>query len=89
MENEIRFKQYSSFTIFILEIVWWKILQAINILRTFENGSSKLRKLQNLLPRSFLLTIYKAFVRPHHDYGHITYDEAYNASFYQKLEIFQ
>ena len=80
------FEQYSSFKNFVLEILSWKIWQAINILRTFENGSSKF---QNLLPRSSLLTTYKAFVRPHHDYGHIIYDEAYNASFYQKLQIFQ
>ena len=39
-----------------------------------------LRKLQ------VLITIYKAFVRPHLDYGDILYDQAYNASFHQKLE---
>ena len=46
-------------------------------------------KLQNLLPRSSLLTICKGFVRPFLDYGDIIYGEAYNASFHQKLEIFQ
>ena len=30
-----------------------------------------LRKLQNLLPRTTLIKIYKAFVRPHLDYGDI------------------
>ena len=30
-----------------------------------------LRKLQNLLPRTALIKIYKAFVRPHLDYGDI------------------
>ena len=45
-----------------------------------------LRKLQNTLPRQALITIYKAFVRPHLDYGDILYDQAYNASFHQKLE---
>ena len=30
-----------------------------------------LRKLQNLLPRTNLIKIYKAFVRPHLDYGDI------------------
>ena len=43
-----------------------------------------LRKLQNTLPRQALITIYKAFVRPHLDYGGILYDETYNASFHQK-----
>ena len=45
-----------------------------------------LRKLQHKLPRSPLLTIYKSFIRPHLDSGDIIYDQAYNASFHQKLE---
>ena len=45
-----------------------------------------LRKLQNTLPRQALITIYKAFARPHLDYGDILYDQAYNASFHQKRE---
>ena len=48
-----------------------------------------LRKLHNILPRSALLTIYKSFIRPHLDYGDIIYDQAYNASFHQKLELLQ
>ena len=45
-----------------------------------------LRKLQNILPRPALLTIYKCLIRPHLDYGNIVYDQAYNLSFQQKLE---
>ena len=48
-----------------------------------------LRKLQNLLPRTALITIYKTFVRPHLDYGDILYDQAFNLSFKQKLESIQ
>ena len=48
-----------------------------------------LRKLHNLLPRSALITIYKAFVRPYLDYGNILYDQAYNMSFHHKLESIQ
>ena len=48
-----------------------------------------LRKLQNLLPRSALITIYKAFVSPHLDYGDILYDQAYNMSFHHKQESIQ
>ena len=44
-----------------------------------------LRKLLHILPRSPLLTIYKSFIRLHLDYGDIIYDQAYNASFHQKL----
>ena len=48
-----------------------------------------LRKLQNLSPKTVLITIYKAFVRPHLDYGDILYDQAFNLSFQQKLESIQ
>ena len=48
-----------------------------------------LRKLQNLSASSSLFTIYKSLVRLHVDDGEIIYDKTYNASFHQKLEIFQ
>ena len=48
-----------------------------------------LRKLQNVLPRSALLTIYMSFIRPHLDYGDITYDKTFNESFHAKLESIQ
>ena len=41
--------------------------------------------MQNTLPRQTLITKCKAFVRPHPDHGDILYDQAYNASFHQKL----
>ena len=41
-----------------------------------------LQKLRKLLPRSALISIYKAFVRPYLDYGDILYDQAYNMSFH-------
>ena len=48
-----------------------------------------IRKLQNVLQRSALLTIYKSFIRPHLDYGDIIYDKAFNESFQAKLESLQ
>ena len=48
-----------------------------------------LYKLENILPRSGLLTIYKTFIGPHLDYGNIIHEEAYNALFHQKLELQQ
>ena len=48
-----------------------------------------LRKLQKILTRAPLLTIYKSFIRPHLDYGDIIYDKAYNSSFHQNLEKIQ
>ena len=48
-----------------------------------------LQKLVNCLPRSFLITIYKSFVRPHLDYGDVIFDNAYNNSFQQEdLNLF-
>ena len=47
----------------------------INIVTTKINKTiGLLRKLQNLLPRTILIKIYKAFVRPHLDYGDILYN---------------
>ena len=48
-----------------------------------------LRKLQNLLPRAALITIYYAFLRPDLDYGDILYDQAFNLCFQQKLDSIQ
>ena len=47
------------------------------------------RKLQNILPREPLLTIYKSFVRPHLHYSDVIYDQQYKNSFHQKLESIQ
>ena len=46
-------------------------------------------KLQNTLPRSSLLIIYKSFIRAQLDYGDIILDQAYNASVQQKVESIQ
>ena len=59
-----------------------------NILNKVNKTIGLLRKLQNILPREPLLTIYKSFVRPHLDYGDFIYDQHYN-SFYQKLQSTQ
>ena len=47
------------------------------------------RKVQAIPPRTFLITIYKSFVRPHLDYGDIIYDETFNESFHQRIESIQ
>ena len=44
------------------------------------------RRLFVCLLRKALLTIYKSFVRPHHDYGDIFYDEPGNLNFESKIE---
>ena len=40
-----------------------------------------LHKLQTLLPRAPLITIYKSFIRPHLDYGDMIYDQTFKMSF--------
>ena len=39
-----------------------------------------------MLPRSSLLTIYKAFIRSQLDFANVIYDQACNSSFHEKLE---
>ena len=48
-----------------------------------------LRKLQDTLPRTSLITIFRSFIRPHLDYGDIIYDRACNTSFHQNIESIQ
>ena len=48
-----------------------------------------LRRIQNILPRSALLTIYKRFVWTHLDYGDIIYDQVFNNSFHRKTQALQ
>ena len=52
-------------------------------------GIAILRKLQSVLPREALLTIYKSFICHHFDYGDVIYDQSYNNSFQAKLESYQ
>ena len=46
-----------------------------NIFKMVNRRISLLRKLQNILPRAPLVTLYKSFIRPHLDYGDILYDQ--------------
>ena len=47
-----------------------------------------LRKLQNILPRWSLATIYKSFIRPHYDFGGIISDQVYNISLHENIKYF-
>ena len=60
-----------------------------NALNKVNKTIGLLRKLQNLLSGSTLITIYKAFVRPHLDYGDVLFDQTYNSYFHEKLELIQ
>ena len=44
---------------------------------------------KKILPKKNLITIYKAFVRLHLDYGDILYDQVFKSSFHDRLESIQ
>ena len=46
-------------------------------------------KLEMILPIWSCRTMYKSFIRPHLDYGDIIFDQAYNKSFHDFLELIQ
>ena len=60
-----------------------------NVLNKVSKTIGLLRKLQKILPKPPLITIYKSFMRSHLDYGDIIYNQAYNFSFNQKIESIQ
>ena len=62
---------------------------ALTLISIHYKTNGIIRKLQNVLPRLALLTIYNSFIRPHLDCGDIIYDKAFNESFHAKLESLQ
>ena len=48
-----------------------------------------MRIFQPVLPRLSLLTVYKTFIRSQLNYDDVIYVQAYNSSFYKKLESIQ
>ena len=52
-------------------------------------GIGLLRKLQSILPRTPLLTIYKSLIRPNLDYADVLYDQHSNDAFSSELETVQ
>ena len=48
-----------------------------------------LRKLRTVLPRHSLLTVYRAFIRPHLDYCDVIYGKIFNESWHKELESAQ
>ena len=51
--------------------------------------SGLLRKLNSILPKVVLVTIFKASVRPYPDYGDALHDQAFNSAFHGKLASVQ
>lgn len=55
-----------------------------NVQKTNET-KVQLRKLQTLLHRPPLVTIYKSFISPHLDYDGMVFDQTFNMSFQQNI----
>ena len=62
-----------------IDIVFTKVRKTIGLLR----------KLNSLLPRAALVTIFKTFFRPNLGYGDPLYYQAFNSAFENKLESIQ
>ena len=67
-----------SFDIHI-KIILTKVNRTVGLLRT----------IKQVIPRPSLIIIYKAFIRPHLDYGDVVFDQAFNNSFNRRLESIQ
>ena len=79
---------------FILAELLWYIVHTKNIHVFRKNYKSKkrnwvIKKLNNVLPRKALLTIYKSLVRLYLDCGDILFHQPYNESITSKLESIQ
>ena len=61
----------------------------LNVFKTVNRTIGLIRKLQNVLPRITLVTIFKALVRTHLDYGDVLHDQAFNNSFYDRIYSMQ
>ena len=59
-----------------------------SVLKKISKTVGLLWKLQGILPRTSLITIY-IFARPHLDYGDIMYDQTFNESFHERIESIQ
>ena len=57
--------------------------------KKFNRTKGLLRKLQSVISRITLVTIFKAVVRPHLNYKNILYNKAFNNSLHGRLESIQ
>ena len=88
--NDLADSLSSNVKLFADDITIFSVIHNLKVITTKVNVTIGLiRKLQNILLRPALMTIFKAFVRPHLQYGDVIYDEAYRETFHQKLESIQ
>ena len=87
--NDLADSLSSNVKLFADDITIFSVIHNLKVITTKVNVTVGLiRKLQNILLRPALMTIFKAFVRPHLQYGDVIYDEAYRETFHQKTWIY-
>ena len=94
--NQVCFNRYSVKQVPLQKHFEMYLDAKLNFQEHLNNALSKvnkttglLRKLEAFLPRPSLVTVYRAFMRPHLVYGDIINDQTYNDSFHQKMESVQ
>ena len=86
MQCRIEIGYFSNFSIKHLKVIK---TNALTLNSSHYKTIGIIRKLQNVLSRLTLLTIYKSFNRPYLDYRDIIYEKAFNEFFQAKLESLQ
>ena len=84
--NNSLFQKHLGSTLDI-KLNFWEHIKSIT--KKISETMGRLRKIQQILSKSTLLTIYKTFIRSRLDYTDIIYDQAYNSAFHNKLESIQ
>ena len=84
--NNVSQVNFQTHLAVILDVKLTFVEHLKNVFNKANKTIGLLRKLSNLLRRQALVTIYKAFIRPHLDYSDVFYDQAFNNSFHEKME---
>ena len=96
IQSSFSFYKHTSFSKKFSKHFGMQFDKKLNFEEHLKNVESKVNKtigiipkLQNVLPRSALLTTYKSSIRPHLDYGDMIYNKAFSETFHAKLESSQ
>ena len=90
--NPILLSKPRRFTFLIRSTLWLNhLFISINrgLIQTVNTDKGLITRLRRYLAGSYLLTIYKAFIRPHLEFGDVVHDYPGYWSFTQKLEFVQ
>ena len=90
--NPILLSKPWRFTFPIKSTLWMNNLFIFinrGLIKRVNTGKGLITRLRRNLPGSYLLTIFKVFIRPHFEYGDVVYDFPGYRSFTHKLEFVQ